>query len=161
MNDIFILSIINSDKLCLIDEEDKERVLKIRWYVDKAGRVLASPKVSNSFYLHRFVMKSKKKDYIDLDHINRNPLDNRKCNLRAATPSQNAINRAKFKGTYSSQYKGVHYNKARKTWKASIYKDWQLIHLGTFRSEIDAAKAYNRAAKNLHGKFAYINKIQI
>jgi len=92
------------------------------------------------------------------EHVNRNGLDNRKANLRPATTAQNMRNRAKFVNrAYVSRYKGVSRNTGSKPWQAEIYVNWRRIFLGCFRTEVAAAKAYDRAAKKYHGEFAALN----
>jgi len=92
-----------------------------------------------------------------VDHINHDGMDNRKANLRAATHSQNLCHRRKHSGTKSSKYKGVHWHKFNKRWAARITFKKKTINLGYFRNEIDAAKAYDRAARKYHGEFASLN----
>ena len=106
--------------------------------------------------MHRQILKVP--DDMFVDHINRNSLDNRKANLRPATPSQNVRNRAKNTNrTYTSKYKGVTWNRCIKPWRAHIHFNHKLISLGSFDDEIRAAKAYDRAARRYHGEFAVLN----
>ena len=91
------------------------------------------------------------------DHINRKTLDNRKQNLRPATISQNLCNRPKRKAKTRSKYKGLEWDKIQRKWKARIQFNNRKIYLGSFNSEIDAAKAYDSAAKKYHGDFAATN----
>jgi hypothetical protein len=91
-----------------------------------------------------------------VDHSNGDRLDNRRANLRIVTPTQNCRNRRKASGK-SSRFKGVSYRKDRGTWLVSIKVDGRLIKLGTFDSEIVAAKAYDRAALEHFGEFAVLN----
>jgi hypothetical protein len=84
----------------------------------------------------------------DIDHINRNPLDNRKANLRIATPSQNNANQ-----DTSRKYKGAYKNAKGTTWSAKLCGK----HLGNFSTELDAAKAYDAAAIQKYGEFAKLN----
>jgi len=92
-----------------------------------------------------------------IDHINRNVLDNRIENLRWCSSSQNNRNREKQLNT-TSQYKGVYLAEGR--WKASIRVNSKLIHLGSFGTELEGAKAYNDfiVAHNL-GEFAILNNL--
>lgn len=95
-----------------------------------------------------------------VDHINGNGLDNRRSNLRLATAFQNLANMAIR--PHTSQYKGVSYYKHRtsyKKWVAEIRCNRKRVRLGAFESEIEAARAYNEAAKNLFGEFARLNPI--
>jgi len=76
-----------------------------------------------------------KRDQI-IDHINRNPLDNRKANLRVATRSINVHN-SKIPVTNQSGVKGVYYHKATGGWEAFIGKDGKRIRK-LFMSKEDA-----------------------
>ncbi|MCK5643692.1 MAG: HNH endonuclease, partial [Gammaproteobacteria bacterium] len=93
---------------------------------------------------------------IEIDHANRNRLDNRKENLRQCTPSQNKWNIGK-RGNNTSGYKGVCWKKDKQKWVACIRKDHKVTWLGHFKDKIKAAKAYDKAALELHGQFAVLN----
>lgn len=95
---------------------------------------------------------------LDIDHINRDKLDNRLSNLRLATPSQNAANCDKVKGA-TSKFMGVSWNTAAKKWHAAIRVDFKPKHLGSFSCQYLAATAYNVAAIKYFGKFANLNLI--
>jgi len=105
--------------------------------------------------MHRQVIHIPK--HMVCDHINRNGLDNRKPNLRPATVSQNLCNRAKRKTKTRSKYKGLEWDKTQRRWKARIQLNGKKINLGSFTNEIDAAKAYDKAAKKLFKEFACLN----
>ena len=92
-----------------------------------------------------------------VDHINHDGMDNRRANLRAATHAQNTYHRKKRSGATKSKYKGIHWRKENKKWVARIMFEGKRIHLGSFHTEIEAAKAYDRAAKKYHGEFASLN----
>jgi hypothetical protein len=83
-------------------------------------------------------------DYVD--HINGNPLDNRKCNLRIVTVQENGMNKASYKNS-SSKYIGVSRDKSRNKWIVSISIDGKNIHLGRFNDEEEAAKMRDVATK--------------
>jgi hypothetical protein len=89
-----------------------------------------------------------------IDHINRDPLDNRICNLRLATHSQNAMNRVASKDCKSG-LKGVHCNKWGR-WIASAKRHGVRYYLGSFETPEEAYLAYCRKAKELHGEFLNI-----
>ena len=108
-----------------------------------------------------------------VDHWNQDKLDNRRCNLRAATRTENEANKQKRRthkkkdGTTAtlSKYKGVTFARdvhRNKPWKAIISKmtngKTKRFSLGCFTTEREAAEAYNKAALVMYGEFAYVNK---
>ena len=105
--------------------------------------------------MHREILKPPRCLFVD--HINHNGLDNRKANLRFATRTQNNWNRIHHKQNSSSRYKGVAWHKHTKMWAARIGVNGRRIALGYFDNQIDAAKAYDKAAKKHHGEFAVLN----
>jgi len=110
--------------------------------------------------LHRFIMNTQKGTMID--HINRNCQDNRKSNLRMCSNSQNQQNKRKGKNN-TSGYKGVtlQNNNLPRPWMAQIEQKTsegrKHIYLGHHATPEEAAKAYDKGAKELHGEFAYLN----
>lgn len=101
---------------------------------------------------HRIVLGLSAGDTCLVDHINRNPLDNRRSNLRLCSISQNNMNR---QATSRSGFKGVSPNGSG--WAAHIKRDRKVRHLGTYRTKEEAARAYDAAAKSLFGEFAFLN----
>ncbi len=90
-----------------------------------------------------------------IDHINLDRADNRFCNLREATRSQNSANTSK-RIDNSSGAKGVYWSRKTKKWRAQIGHKGKRIHLGLFNEKEAAAAAYERAAKTIHGEFARV-----
>lgn len=90
-----------------------------------------------------------------LDHANRISTDNRRCNLRHCTRPQNLMNRGKRKNT-DCKFKGV--VKAYNGFKAQIVYNRKNYHLGTFKTQDEAANVYNEAAVRLFGEYAALNK---
>ena len=105
--------------------------------------------------MHRDILKPP--DHLCVDHINHNGIDNRRANLRLATHRQNSYNRIHFTKNPSSKYKGVSFRKRTKKWDAKIRYDGKNKHIGSFKDEIEAAKAYDEAAKKYQGEFAALN----
>ena len=95
---------------------------------------------------------------LDVDHINHDGLDNRKENLRICTRSQNMMNQRVYKNNKSG-YKGVYWHKANSYWVSQIRKNKKSIYLGYFKDKTVAAKAYNKAALEIFGKYALLNEV--
>lgn len=91
-----------------------------------------------------------------IDHIDGNKLNNRIENLRICTHNQNQHNQG-IRASNKSGYKGVSWMKSVKKWHAQICCNSKVTHLGLYTCKIEAAKAYDEAAKQLHGEFAWLN----
>lgn len=91
-----------------------------------------------------------------VDHRDRNPLNNSRSNLRLATPQQNLMNKGKQRNNKSG-YKGVHFDNRDKKWRASIGFDGKRISLGSFGDPESAYAAYCQAAKELFGAFVCLD----
>jgi hypothetical protein len=160
---------LTQGKFAIVDDEDYEELSKYKWFVINRRHSYA---VRNSYgrhrhriYMHREVIGMPSSDNGPVDHINHNGLDNRKCNLRICSNNQNRQNSRKQKKIASSKYKGVCWHKGsiykglrqRGFWSAHIGQNKKQIYLGVFKTEVDAADAYDRKAKELFGDFAYLN----
>lgn len=141
--------------VALVDDEDTELVGKYKWVSrrERCGRtfyvqrnVILEDGRRTTQQLHQLIMGA-----VGVDHINRNGLDNRRSNLRLATPSQNAAN----SGPRSGSYKGVTQRQAR--WRAQIRIDGHNMQIGTYDTPEDAARAYDARAFAAWGEFAYLN----
>jgi hypothetical protein len=154
---------LNNGLHAIVDDEDYEELSKHKWhavggrYTYYAARNL-SVKESHSrgtVLMHRAILNNVDSSF-DVDHKDGNGLNNTRRNLRAATPSQNGMNR---KAWGKSKYIGVSRHKASRgiKWRATICLNKQCIHIGLFDDEASAAAAYDRKAKDLHGDFAKIN----
>lgn len=154
MNDFVTIDLVG-DKKSIIDREDLARVSQFTWRAVKQCRTwYAVTRVGRKeIKLHRFIMKVAPDAVID--HRNRDGLDNRKENLRPCTRGQNRCNAIGWPETRRSKYKGLSLNKGR--WQARIKINRRTICLGTYADEVEAAKAYDAAAKKFHGEFARLN----
>ncbi len=139
-----------------VDAEDYYRLAKFNWYTTTGAKTFYAARKCNgkAVMMHREIMNAP--DHLVVDHIDRNGLNNCKANLRLCTISQNLCNTVSTKGS-SSKYKGVSWHKREKNWVASIQFNGKIYHLGYFENEIDAAKAYDKKASQLHGEFACLN----
>jgi hypothetical protein len=117
--------------------------------------VIEADKRAKIVTMHREMMNAP--PGILVDHRNNDGLDNRRDNLRLATSSQNNINCRRNKSKSSSRFVGVTFDKRKKQWRVRISVNRKRIFLGYFDSEIDAAKAYDEAAKKYYGEFARLN----
>lgn len=105
--------------------------------------------------LHHLVMGTPPPDYC-IDHVNGDPLDNRRCNLRLCTLAQNRQHQTKVRGAV--EYRGVMPNGKR--YRAVLTHDGVKYHLGTFDTPEEAAAAYNAKAAELRGEYAALNVLK-
>lgn len=139
-------------------------ISKFRWKrgqfvgVMNSGGYLATMIGRKRYLVHRlaFLYVYGRWPDCDLDHINMVKTDNRICNLREASNSQNHQNSGLSKAN-TSGYKGVCFNKARMMWDANIKHNGKRKFLGRFENKECAAKAYDKAAIKIFGAFARIN----
>jgi len=146
---------LEASKKILLDEKNKYLLENYSFCINRDGYLHARSegKVKT---LHYFFLK--KKDGFVVDHINGNKLDNRISNLRYVTHAQNVMNQAK-RITNSSGYKGVTWNKEAKKWKVQLGLNGKRHFGGYFDDLEEAAKAYNKHAKRLFGKYCRLNVI--
>lgn len=152
------IKLTNSTRVALVDDEDYEKVLGYAWYLlNNCGHLRAAVGTSkHQIYMQNLILPTKKG--FEVDHKDRNGLNNQKENLRYATHSQNNMNKGlQFNNT--SGFKGVSWNNRLGKYHAYIHINRKRIHLGFFTNKIDAALAYNSAAPKYHGEFAVLNSI--
>lgn len=156
---------LSQGKFALVDDEDYQDLSQEKWYALRdsntfyAARGIRIDKKKSIEQMHRRILGLKRGDGKHTDHINGDGLDNRRNNLRIATNIQNGQNRTIRQSNNTSGFKGVCWYKKDKKWVAQIQINSQHKHLGYYKSKIDAATAYNRAAIKYFGKFAKLNRI--
>jgi hypothetical protein len=149
----------------IVDQDVAESLVGRKWYASlQDGHPYAKQSfkisgVTSTRFLHRVIVNAPRG--MQVDHINRNTLDNRRENLRICTKREQAFNKRKRCDGLGSSFKGVY--KARKSdrWTARIRFDGKAQWLGTYDTEIEAAAAYNVAAKSFHGEFAFLNDLAV
>lgn len=153
---------LGEGQFTIVDPDIYYRLNCYKWIVLGNGKnyyviryKIIGPKKTTIVPMHREIINAPKG--LLVDHKNLNTMDNRIANLRLATKSQNAQNIPKRRKNTSSQFIGVSFNKRRKKWLAYINYEGKRIWLGAFDNEIDAAKAYDAAARKYHGEFARLN----
>lgn len=152
----------------LIDRSDADIVReydKHGWYVPTSGGWKGYAVVvirlrdgkRKAIVMHRLIMGAKRGQHVD--HINGNPLDNRRSNLRFCDKAGNSQNIRSSKNQKNGGYKGVFPMGLRWRAQIGITRGGQLtqIHLGCFADPKDAARAYDVAARKLFGRFAAPN----
>ncbi len=145
----------------IVDREDYERLAVFNWYAtwsESAGTFYATRSIhspagreGSKMQMHRELLSAP--PGVTVDHRNGDGLDNRRNNLRLATRSQNACNRAVFKNS-TSGIKSVIFHKQNRRWRARIQIDGERISLGCFATKQEAQAAYISAAARIHGEFA-------
>jgi len=153
---------LTKGQFALVDDSDFEWLSQWKWCCDHPERGLSEAYATRRvtvggkrrlLYMHRVILGVASGE---VDHRDRNGLNNQRHNLRPCTNSQNQMNKPTRR---FDRYKGVHFSRLIKRWVAYISKDHKTIHLGCFDYSTDAAIAYNNKAKELHGEFACLNQI--
>lgn len=149
---------LSRGKFAIVDDEDYKKLSVFKWHVLNSGRRFYAARHANDgtkryLLMHREILQTS--SGLVSDHINGDGLDNRRCNLRVATFSQNSANRGKQRDN-SSGFKGVYFYKNDNRWFAQIKVNQKAISLGRFASREEAHNAYAEAARKYYGEFANI-----
>lgn len=138
----------------IIDRADSWAVSAHSWSANEVGpgRFYAQAKTRGAnLYLHRFILEATRNQLVD--HINGDTLDCRRANMRLASAGQNSINAIRVPG--ATGFRGVTHLYG--TFRARIKSGGRQYVIGHFRTATEAARAYDRAALQLHGEFAVLN----
>lgn len=138
----------------LVDSEDRALLARKRWTLHSgyAAHAYMDGDDLRVILMHRMILGLERGDERQGDHINRDTLDNRRSNLRIVTSAQNSQNKAAYRGG-SSRFRGVHWDKDGNRWRAGGSISGRTISLGSFASEIAAARAAEEWRTN-HMPFA-------
>lgn len=152
------------DGYALVDEE-YAYLAELKWHLTNKGRGKTHQYVSSSKNIGNGKVKEIKMHQLIVgkappgkvpDHENGNKKDNRKSNLRFVTRQQNAMNHSQYSNN-TSGYIGAYLHKPSGGWMSKIGFDGKLVHIGTFKTAYEAAKARDIKAVELHGKYAVLN----
>lgn len=147
---------LSQGKFALVDNRDFNWLNQWRWHYLSVGYAARRVYPGRKYiYMHRLIMGESDHDR-EIDHINRNGLDNRRSNLRVVNRSFNMANTG-LRSTNTSGAKGVYWDKSRDKWTAEITVNYKKKYLGRFNDKNDAALAYDVAAKRYFGQSAFLN----
>lgn len=156
--------------VALVDNEDFEMLNKYKWNAHREKNsfyALRTDKNRKVVRMHRVVLGLTRSDESIVDHKNHDGLNNQKSNLRLCTIAENNRNQkprgvSKYKGVHKSDLKHITKKgipRVYEGWKSEIAVNGKKLHIGRFKTENEAAIAYNEKAKVLHGEFANLNII--
>lgn len=153
---------LTQGKIAIIDDEDAERILAYKWFAawhgpSKIWYAHRSERIDGkgqTVRMHRFILNAPSR--LQVDHINRDGLDNRRSNLRLATHAQNQRNRLSALAN-TLGFRGVRELPRGGAFSAHIKVDGEAIRIAPFKTAEDAARAYDLLAKHYHGEFATLN----
>ena len=150
---------LTQGKVAIVDAEDVPLLADRNWFAvkdDNTFYAATNIKDSNGIFrftsMHRFLLSTS----LNVDHEDLNGLNNRRNNLRPAGYGDNAHN-CKNHGHNTSGFKGVSFHSATSKWQARLHYNRQYKHLGVHDTLEDAARAYDKAAREHFGEFARLN----
>ena len=153
---------LTQGKFAIVGPLDYRYLMQWKWYYSGGygnGYAIRTDytKGKHTISMHRVILKQMGyKNFPHCDHVNRDKLDNRRCNLRPATTIQSCYNRG-IRSDNTSSYKGVYWSNWHGKWRAVITGNKKKIHLGYFEKIEEAARACDKASLKYHGKFAVLN----
>lgn len=149
----------NTNEEFYFDLEDYEKIKNYTWFESDNGYIVSDSSNKKRVRLHRLLlgMGNLKINERIVDHINHNKKDNRKCNLRKCTSSQNNMNKVPTNGEYS----GVKWREDRNRWEARICKEKEITILGLFNTKQEAIDARMKAEQEIFKEFSYSNSLML
>lgn len=148
------IPLANGRGFARVDDADYELVSRFSWHAHRVpGNTYARayiPQDGRQAYLHVLIMGQ-----TGIDHCDGDGLNCQRSNMRPATRAQNGANQRPRGGR--SRYKGVGWYKRDECWRAQIMVNYRNHHLGYFTDEIEAARAYDAAAREMQGEYARLN----
>lgn len=150
-------------RYALIDAEfNVPEIVRFAWHVGGKGkRYVISRKGARFSGLHQMVMwiagEMPPTPKHMIDHVNGNPFNNTRENLRWLTNAENSMRRHRL-NTSRNRFKGITFHKQSRRWVAQIKRDCKRIHIGMYGTDLEAARAYDSAAREIFGEFALTNE---
>lgn len=158
---------LTQGQFAIVDDSDYEKLIRFKWcahkvrrkqtvYGFRAMRTCRCPfsVKQHGIYMHRVIMQCPQG--FEVDHRDRDQLNNQKYNLRICTHSQNLQNRP-IRIDSHNKYKGIVWHSSTNKWQARIKVNGHKISLGYYDDELDAAMAYDEGALMYHEEFAHTN----
>ena len=149
-------------KYAIVNVEDFEWLNQYKWHCSYHGyakravyKRTGKGRRQVEIYMHKLLCPVP--DGMIVDHINRNSLDNRRENLRAATQKQNVWNRKFIRKRGKTRYNGIRWDKNKEKWQVRLTINGRRKSFGYYADEIEAAKVYDRVAKKYRGEYACLN----
>ena len=139
----------------IVDKQDQHLLDSGGWYINNMGYVAKDKQKNNirqRYLLHRVIMNAPKNKLVD--HINGNPLDNRRSNLRLASKAQNAMNSDIRVQLGRSGYRGISWSNQAQRWLVRFWANGKQIYGGSFMTVEEALPKRNELYKRYHGEFA-------
>jgi hypothetical protein len=144
---------LTKGRITIVDDEDYDYLIQWRWCYSIRGYAMrrSSKKGTRThFIMHRVILDTP--TGMLTDHINGNKLDNRRCNLRICTGSQNNMN-SRLSTRNTTGFKGIYFDKQRCRWRATVRANKNIYRIGYYKQKEDAVEAYESKAKELFGEF--------
>lgn len=155
---------LTQGQVAIVDAIDFVSLSKFKWHALRqrdgsfcACRMSQRPN-RQRIYMHREIMGVVDRQFF-VDHKNHNTLDNRRINIRIATPAQNRHNSRPNNEKKTSKYLGVSWSQAHKSYRVVLAVNGKQQVIARSVDERRAARIYNKAAKEHYGEFAYLNKL--
>jgi len=153
---------LSQGKFALVDDADFEELSKYKWFALKGRHTFYARRGVRingkriMVRMHRQILNASPREHVD--HQSGDGLDNQRSNLRRCTNAENIRSqRIRVSINKSSRFRGVWWEKSSRKWRAAIRYNYKLIHLGRFAVDLNAAWAYDEAAKRLFGQYAVLN----
>lgn len=158
MRNVHVIQLTNGGT-ATVDKADETLVAGFNWHRSPKGYIYAD-RNRLRIALHRLIAGAGEGELVD--HQNGDPSDNRTCNLRIASSSQNGANRGadRRRAGKTSHFKGVSWSKTKNRWLVYVHFQGRTRYVGRSLDETEAARMYNAAARQIWGEFARLNDVE-